>query len=93
MALKFQLSHTRKRPLKNKHLNPCFYNWSQIPVEREAEDKIRCRNGLTARTAWALEIASFMQAHAGDFGFSMIHPNELTDHVGTPKQHSCLCGI
>lgn len=66
MGSKFQLSHARKRPLKNKHLNPCFYNWSQIPVEQEAEDKIRRRNGLTAWTALALEIASFMHAHTGD---------------------------
>lgn len=81
-ALKFQLSPARKRPLKNKHLNPCFYNWSQIPIEREAEDKIRCRNGLTAWTALALE--TFIYAGAcRRFGICMIHPDELTDRVGS----------
>lgn len=89
-ASTFQLSRAHKRPLKNKHLNPCFYNWSQIPVEREAEDKIRRRNDLTAWTALTLEIASFMQALAKGFGISMIHPDELTDRAGTSKQRGAV---
>lgn len=64
-------------------------------------DPCRARGGRQNKTQeWSdcLDSSAFGDSfiYAGArrrFGISMIHPDELTDHVGTSKQRSCFCAI